>query len=162
MELISWHWQPLTDVLWLVPNQWLKWKWKIHDTRRANMLTHLRKLQPAERAARRGAQLEVLLGRHPGLHGLQLARGQVGGVVLHQVALKLVRLKVEMHRHRVAHGEVPGRAWREWESISKPDSGPSTCCATSQGQRCKRRRISRFLWLLSGGGGLGHANVAGC
>lgn len=82
------------------------------------MLTHLRELQPAERAAGRGGELEVLLGRHPRLHGLQLARGQIGGVVLDQVALELVRLEVEMHRHWVAHGEVPGRAWTERESIS--------------------------------------------
>lgn len=83
---------------------------------RANLLTHLGKLQPAECAAGRGGQLEVLLGRHPGLHGLQLASGQVGGVVPDQVALELIWLEVEMHWHRVAHGEVPGTASREREN----------------------------------------------
>ena len=56
----------------------------------ADLLTHLRKLQPAERAAGRSGELEVLLGCHPGLHGLQLARCQIGGVVFDQVALELV------------------------------------------------------------------------
>lgn len=61
------------------------------------MMTHLCELQPAECAAGRRGELEVLLGRHPGLHGLQLACCQIGGVVLDQVALELVRLEVEMH-----------------------------------------------------------------
>lgn len=56
----------------------------------ANMLTHLCKLQPAECAAGRGGSLEVLLGCHPGLHGLQLTSCQIGGVVLDQIALELV------------------------------------------------------------------------
>lgn len=61
------------------------------------MLTHLRELQPAECAGGRGGELEVLLGCHPRLHGLQLACCQVSGVVLDQVALELVCLEVEMH-----------------------------------------------------------------
>lgn len=73
---------------------------------------HLGKQQPAEGAAGRSCQLEVVLGCHPRLHGLQLAGGQVGGVVADQVALELVGLEVEMHRHRVAHGEVPAHTQR--------------------------------------------------
>lgn len=69
---------------------------------------HLCKQQPAESAAGRSSQLEVVFGRHPRLHGLQLAGGQVSGVMTDQVALELVGLEVEMHRHRVAHWEVPG------------------------------------------------------
>lgn len=61
-----------------------------------NTLTHLCKLQPAEGAGRRAGESEVPPGSHPGLHGLQLAGGQVGGVVLDQVALELVRLEVEI------------------------------------------------------------------
>jgi len=87
------------------------------------MTTHLGELQAAERAARRGHQLEALLGRHPGLHGFQLAGCQIGGVVLHQVALELVRLEVELHRHRVAHGEVPGASERERER-ERESKGP--------------------------------------
>ena len=70
--------------------------------------THLSELQPAGRAARRRAGPEVVLQGDPGLQGLQLAGGQVGGVMLDQVALELVRLEVEVDGHRVAHGEIPG------------------------------------------------------
>lgn len=59
--------------------------------------THLCKLQPAEGAAGSGAQLEAALRRHPGFQRLQPACGQIGGVMLDQVTLELVRVEVEMH-----------------------------------------------------------------
>ena len=64
-------------------------KKKSSDTQ-ANMQTHLGKLQPAEGASGWCGKLEVLLGCHPGLHGLQLACCQVSGMMLDQVALELV------------------------------------------------------------------------
>ena len=70
--------------------------------------THLSELQPAGRAARGGAGPEVVLQSDPGLQGLQFAGCQVGGVMLDQVALELVRLEVEVDGHWVAHGEIPG------------------------------------------------------
>lgn len=91
------------------------------------MLTHLRKLQPAECAGWRQGELEVFLGSHPSLHGLQFARCQVGGVVLDQVALKLVGLEVEMHRYGMAHGEVPGSTHRNGRGRKIPISKPDLC-----------------------------------
>lgn len=122
------------------------------------MLTHLCELQPAECAAGRGGELEVLLGCHPRLHGLQLACGQVGGMVLDQVALELVWLEVEMHWHWVAHGEVPGSARTQRESISKPDSCWPVLRADSV--RGEEYLDSSGYWLEETG--LGHANVAWC
>lgn len=54
------------------------------------MLTHLCELQAAESAAGRAGELEVPLGCHPRLKGLQLAGCQVSGMVLDEVSLELV------------------------------------------------------------------------
>ncbi len=54
-------------------------------------------------------QGEVISWCNPGLQALQLGGGSVRGHMTHQVALKLVRQKVEVDRHWVAHGHVPER-----------------------------------------------------
>lgn len=71
------------------------------------MMSYLGVLQSVG-AARWTRELEELLGHHPGLQSLQLAGSQVGGMMLHQVTLELIKQEVDMDSHRMSHCIVPG------------------------------------------------------
>lgn len=67
---------------------------------------YLSKLQSVEVASWIG-ELEKFLRHHPGLQSFQLAGSQIGGVMLHQVTLELIKQKVDMGSHRMSHSIVP-------------------------------------------------------